>query len=74
MTSVHASRSTAAGALAALLFAVLVPMGASGAAMSPDAPYDPSFAPLTRIGDQLNRGDVLTGHGARAPFWIPELP
>lgn len=62
-----------AAAVAALLLAVLAP-GPAGGATPPAVPYDSSFAPLTRIGDQLTRGDQLTGHGAPAPFWIPEQP
>jgi hypothetical protein len=31
-----------------------------------------AYLPLTRIGDQLVRGDDLTGTGAPASPWVPE--
>ena len=33
---------------------------------------NPAYLPLTRIGDQLVRGDNLTGTGGRASSWVPE--
>ena len=31
-----------------------------------------AYLSLTRIGDQLVRGDNLTGTGARASSWVPD--
>lgn len=34
---------------------------------------DSSHCPLTRIGTQFVRCDILTGAGVDAPAWVPEL-
>ena len=68
----------AATALAAVLAAT-----ASSASTEPPYPGFPSIPPskpdagssagadLRRVGDQLVRGDYLTGAGVSAPRWIP---
>jgi hypothetical protein len=61
-------------ALAPLVALALLGAAAPAAAV-PDECSDctPAYArPLTRLGDQLVRGDDLTGLGARAPSAVPE--
>lgn len=44
--------------------------GTAAAVGSADA-ANPAYLPLIRIGDQLVRGDSLTGTGGRASSWVP---
>lgn len=73
----HQAPRWTALAVTALLITAVVPAPAfaqqdagtpTGSAPALIAPY----CPLTRIGTQLVRCDVLTGAGVTAPVWIPE--
>jgi hypothetical protein len=77
-------RRTATTGAATVLAAVLA-AGASSAATEPPYPGFPPIPPskpdaghsadadLRRVGEQLVRGDYLTGAGVSAPPWIPSM-
>lgn len=46
----------------------------STVAISSAGDANPVYPPLTRIGDQLVRGDNLTGTGGPASHWVPVSP